>query len=346
MKVMKVNDWKLLRSNEVNYNFNLKTGRMETYGKTKDEDAVYSPYGPFILDCEISTKCAGPNGKLCSYCYKSNTSNGKNMSFETFQKVVQNINQAHQLTQVAFGLGATGEENPDLWKMCEWLRSIGIIPNGTVASISDETADRIAKWFGACAISYHQDKDLCYDNIKKLTDRGMTQCNMHYVIYEENYEETLSVFNDVISDPRLSKLNALVLLSLKQKGRAENNSNFHPLSQEKFTNLVKVAFEKGIRLGFDSCSCPKFEKSIVGMENEKQLLQLAEGCEQSLFSSYVNVDGMYYPCSFTECQNEWSTGIDISNDINFLKDVWFSQKVNETRLKLLNNCRNCPYYVV
>jgi len=338
MKIAENEAVKLVRSENYNYNFNKKTGYFERWGKTRDEDPQFSPYGPEILDCEISTIC----NFGCSYCYKSNTSNGKNMSFETFQKVVENVNQARQLTQVAFGLGATGEENPDLWKMCTWLRSIGIIPNGTVASISDETADKISQLFGACAISYHGEKNLCYDNVKKLTDRGMSQCNIHYVIYEDNYEETLSVFDDVVSDARLSKLNALVLLSLKQKGRAENNSNFHPLSQEKFTNLVKVAFEKGVRLGFDSCSCPKFEKSIIGMENEKELLQLAEGCESfGIFSSYVNVDGVYYPCSFAEGEGDWKEGFDVVDCDDFIKDVWFSDKLNSYRDKSLKCNRNC-----
>jgi len=198
------------------------------------------------------------------------------------------------------------------------------------------------EYFEIDSVNYLRSKGLCYDNVKKLTDRGMNQCNIHYVIYEENYEETLSVFDDIVSDPRLSNLNALVLLSLKQKGRAENNNDFHPLSQEKFANLVKVAFEKGVRLGFDSCSCPKFEKSIIGMENEKELLQLAEGCESfGICSSYVNVDGVYYPCSFAEGEGDWKEGFDVVDCDDFIKDVWFSDKLNSYRDKSLKCNRNC-----
>lgn len=340
MKIIMFKDWKFLRSKDLNYSFNMKNGYMEVYGKSKEDDPSWSPYGPFIADVEITTICNGIRGKLCQYCYKSNTCNGKNMSLATLQKVINTINQNKTLTQVAFGLGSTGEENPELWDMCKWLRSINIIPNGTVADISNETAKKIAQYFGACAISYHSDKDVCYDSVKKLTDLGMEQVNMHYVIYKENFNETLQVFDDILNDPRLSKLNAIVLLSLKKKGRAEN-SNFTQLSQSDFNTLVHLAFKKGIRLGFDSCSAPKFEKAIHGFPNEKALLQLSERCESSCFSLYCNVNGMYYPCSFSE----FGEGIDLTNCTDF-DNVWMHPRTNCFRNNLLANDRNCPIYEI
>lgn len=111
------------------------------------------------------------NKILVHNCYKSNTLTGKNMSLETFKKIVNNLNKNKLLTQVAFGLGATAEENPELWDMCRWLRSEGIVPNGTVANISEETASKIASLFGACAVSIHHDKNICYNSVKKLTDK-------------------------------------------------------------------------------------------------------------------------------------------------------------------------------
>lgn len=346
MKFFENEEFKCVRSDKYNYDFNKQTGFFVRWGKTLEEDPIYSPIGSEILDCEITTKCSGIKGKLCKYCYKSNTPSGDNMSLETFKQVVNNVNQYKQLTQVAFGLGSTAEENPELWNMCTWLREQGIIPNGTVADISDETADKIASLFGACAISYHGDKDLCYDNVKKLTDRGMKQVNIHFVIYDQNFSETLSVFEDIKTDPRLEKLNALVLLSLKTKGRAKNG-NFTKLSQEKFTYLVDRAFAMGIPLGFDSCSCNKFLKAIKGKENEKELTQLAEGCESfGLFSAYVNVYGQYFPCSFTEGEPDWEKGFDLTKPINFCKDVWFSDKINTYRKKSLKCNRDCILFDV
>ncbi len=322
-------------SKDYNYHFNLSTGYFERWGATIDDDPSYSPYGPEILDCEISTIC----NKGCPYCYKSNTNTGKNMSFDTFKKVIEKINVNNQLTQVAFGLGATAEENPDLWKMCEWLRSINIVPNGTVADITDETATKIAKYFGAVAISIHGDKNICYGMVKKLTDLGMKQVNIHHVIYAENHTETYEIFNDIKKDPRLEKLNAIVLLSLKKKGRAEKG-DFHPMSQFEFTNMVNYALDHKISLGFDSCSAHKFMTAIKNHPDNKRMMEQCEPCESNLFSAYCSVDAEYFPCSFSEGLVE---GQSIISCKNFLDEVW---NVGDWRNKLLDNKRKCVLYSI
>ena len=331
---MKINEnvkMKNVRSESYNYVFNKESGFFARWGKTMDSNPEFSPFGPEIADIEISTVC----NMGCDYCYKSNTSSGSNMSFETLQKVITTINPNNVLTQVAFGLGATAEENPDLWKMCDWLRSVGIIPNGTVANISDETADKISSKFGACAVSYHGNKDICYNSIKRLTDRGLKQTNMHFVIYEENFEETLDVLHDIQKDSRLKLLNAIVFLSLKKKGRAEGNV-FNTLSQDKFSKIVDYCFDRKIPFGFDSCSAHKFMKAIENNKDKEKLIEVVEPCESGLFSLYSNVEGKYFPCSFSE----YGEGVDLTNCNNFL-EMW---NKNSFRNKLISNNRNCPIY--
>jgi len=74
---------------------------------------------------------------------------------------------------------------------------------------------------------------------------------------------------------------------------------------------------------------------------------MVEPCESGLFSTYINVEGRFFPCSFSEGADDWKDGIDCTgDDFDFLKDVWFSDKVVEWRKKLLGNCRNCPIYEV
>src|SRR3990167_8201583 len=92
-------DWRYCRSEHYNWNFNMKTGFFARWGKTLRDDPEIAP-SPEILDCEISTKC---NGK-CAFCYKSNTSNGDNMSFDMFKVIFDKIPQ--NLTQIAFGIGS------------------------------------------------------------------------------------------------------------------------------------------------------------------------------------------------------------------------------------------------
>jgi len=58
---------KYCRSEDYNYNFDKETGFFARWGKTKEDDPDYSPFGPEILDLEISSggDCLG-NCPFCS----------------------------------------------------------------------------------------------------------------------------------------------------------------------------------------------------------------------------------------------------------------------------------------
>ena len=338
---------KKFRSENYNYDFDLTNGNFSRWGETEEDDPTWSQFGPEILDCEITTKCAGISGRLCSYCYKANTPKGRDMTFETFQKVIEEVNFNQQLTQVAFGLGSTAEENPDIWNMCHYLRENHIIPNGTVAQLSQITALNIATNFGGVAVSYHGDFEVLADTVYKLEygktkapNSTLQQINIHFMISEETYDDCLKLIELIKTDTRLKDVNAVVLLGLKKCGRAEKG--FNRLSDEHFDILVKKFFQEKIGFGFDSCSANRFEHMMVKWTAEKvakidevddfevgpqddrlkhlsklaehkklnDILQMIEPCESGLFSSYINVDGFFYPCSFNE-KPEW--GFDVVN---------------------------------
>ena len=74
-----------------NYFFNKKNGYFMRWGKQKEDNPDFAPF-PEIADMEISTICHGiPNEKgiltPCPFCYKGNTSIGKNMTLEEFKVV-------------------------------------------------------------------------------------------------------------------------------------------------------------------------------------------------------------------------------------------------------------------
>lgn len=362
---------KWLRSPEINYNFNYATGAMAMWGRTvhgecpsgtasidelqslqgsgkwKAEDAEFCPYGPEILDMEVTTICKGPGGIPCPFCYKGNSPNGTNMSFDTFKLVFDKINKSRTLTQIAFGADAQAESNSDLWKMMEYARSNShnkVIPNITVADISDDVADKLALYCGAVAVSRYKNKNFCYDSIQKLVKRGMSQVNIHIMVSEETLGMVHETISDIISaDPRLRGLNAIVFLSLKQKGRGVG---YTPVSENRFSQIVNTCLALGIPFGFDSCSGPKFLNAVKGLPNEQELTAMCLPCESSLLSSYINEHGVYYPCSFCEKQGEWSEGIDIKTCDDFIKDVWMVEKTGKFREKLCRNCRNCPMYEI
>jgi MoaA/NifB/PqqE/SkfB family radical SAM enzyme len=353
--------WKRLRSDKLNYDFDMTNGNMGVWGKTFQDDPDWSPYGPFILDFEVTTKCKGVAGKLCPYCYKSNTPNGKNTLYEDFVKVIEKVNFNKQLTQVAFGLDAAAEANPDLWRMCAYLRDHNIIPNGTVAELEDKTAVKIAELFGAVAVSYHNDWNVLCDTVKKLSDARrvfhnatLKQINIHFMLSEETYEDCFELIEMAKTDERLKDLNAIVLLGLKQCGRAE--TGFHPVRDVEFKTLMFRAFELGVGIGFDSCSANRFIRNVEPVLNElkkikpdinvdqltKQYTMLAEPCESMLFSSYVNSDGDFYPCSFNE-KNEPAFNV-VNGDF---EKMWTNyDSCNKWRERLLKCNRSCPNYEV
>ncbi len=60
---------KFFRSENYNYYFNLNSGMFYRWGKKLEDDPSFSPFGPEIFDCEISTIC----NKGCSYCFVEGT---------------------------------------------------------------------------------------------------------------------------------------------------------------------------------------------------------------------------------------------------------------------------------
>lgn len=343
-KIIEDSKTKKFTAKDMNFIFNKSTGFTAVWGKTLKQDPEYSIHGPLIADIEITTACNGPGGVPCKYCYKSNNKTGTYMSIETFKKVFHNLPKT--ITQIAFGADSDLTTNPDIWKIMEYCRSNDynfVVPNVTLAEVTDENSKHLSDLCGAVAISFHDDFDLCYDSVKKLTDLGMDQVNIHFVLHEKSYEDCLKMIEDIKTDSRLSKLNAVVFLSLKQKGRG---INFSKLSVDKFDEIVYKCMQDKIRFGLDSCSANKLINSIKNHENYEKIVQMVEPCESTLFSSYIDVHGKFYPCSFCEKIDGWKEGIDVVNCEDFIKDIWNNDKTIQFRNNLLKCNRNCPVYNV
>lgn len=357
MKIKENKDYKLLRSENYNFNFDKVSGYFERWGKTFEDDPDYSPYGPEILDLEISTSVLPENEHLydtnrliydggckgnCTFCYKSNGHYPTyNMNLDEFLLIIQAMPKT--VGQIAFGI-LNISTNPDFFKMMYLARENGIIPNYTChgLDVTDEIAKETSKLCGAVAVSVYN-KEASYNSIKKFTDNGMTQVNIHYMIAEETYDKAFEIIDDMKNDSRLSKMNAIVFLSLKTKGGGED---FHQLSTEKYNKLVEYAMGNDVRFGFDSCGAHKFLNAVKDHKNYKELEMMAEPCESSCFSSYINCKGEFYPCSFAEGHSMTPTGISVLEVKDFMKDVWFSKETAYFRDGLLKRNRHCPLYKI
>jgi hypothetical protein len=71
--------FKIFRSKSYNYNFDKHSGEFARWGETTDEDPLFSPFGPEIMDIEISEGESCP--MTCAFCSPKgtliNTPNGK-----------------------------------------------------------------------------------------------------------------------------------------------------------------------------------------------------------------------------------------------------------------------------
>ena len=345
------NTWKFFRSPNVNFNFNKINGFMQTWGDKPENDPTHAPF-PFILDIEITTKCNGPANKLCGFCYKSNNPNGHNMTLDQFKNI---IDKMPWLTQCALGADAQGMTNPDMYDMMAYARSKGIIPNLTIADVSEDVAQKLAKVAGAVAVSCykHAGFDVAFDSVARLAAAGMKQINFHFMISEKTIGDAYTVIQAMKEDPRLvGNINAIVFLSLKQKGRG---TKYDYVSQEQYKALVDHCLANEVPFGFDSCSAAQFLESVEGTPNYTKFLELSEPCESTLFSSYVSETGVFFPCSFTEgwVEGGWSkeNGINVLEAEDFIRDVWNHPRTVEFRHALIGNtdergCRNCPAYEV
>lgn len=346
---------KLFRSENYNYNFDLRSGNFQRWGKWPEDDPAWSPFGPEILDIEISEGEGCP--MTCAFCYKGNRQGNKavNMSLDEFKKIFdklphivsRNGERLFFTTQIAFGITSVNS-HPQLFDIFDYCRANSVIPNVTINGadkLTDLQVQRLVDTCGAMAISINKtNAEAGLTLLKRMTDRGGSQINIHYVISQQSMEFLYELLQAIKTDHRLKGLNAIVFLGLKPKERGQL---FDILPTEEYIKLVKFCLDWGINFGFDSCSAPKFDKALESLdmpkETKKALLAVSERCESGLFSAYIDCSGKYWHCSFGE-NNEKGAGIDLNSVTDFHKEVWLSLPVKKWRGQLFKLKRECPLY--
>ena len=335
---------KMFKSPGYNYVFDFETGTFLRWGKTKQDDPEWAPYGPEILDIEISTICH----KGCSHCYKSNTGHGKNMTLERYKQLFSKFPKS--VTQIAFGIGDI-DSNPDLWDIMGYTRNNNVVPNITVNGhrVYSGDMDKLAAVCGAVAVSHYDDNE-CFNTVQGLTSRvgnggPLRQVNIHKLLSHETWQSCMNLMIASQSDPRLEKLNAIVFLWLKPKGE---RNDYHQVTLEQYKELVNYALANNIRIGFDSCSAPMFMKAAKDHPEADKMFEMVDACESTLFSYYINVDGIGYPCSFSEGLPQFK-GMDVLNCNDFQIDIWCNNETHDFRWKCANSkdensCRRCTIY--
>lgn len=352
MKLEIENGVKKFRSSDYNYNFRISDGYFERWGKTLEEDPIYSRFSPEIMDIEISSGESCP--MTCAFCYKGNkkgdVTKSDHMSLATFKDIISKLPKVDGIPfvcQIAFGITSIGA-HPEIFGIFQHCRDLGIVPNVTINGMDPLTDEQIAtlvRLTGAMAISVNKTN---FENGLNLIDRlikaGGQQINIHYVISKQSIEFAYKMCDAIKTDHRLSQLNAIVFLGLKPKNRGQA---FDILPTDEYIKLVKHCLDNGVRFGFDSCSAPKFDKAVeissLEEATKRILSSCSERCESGLFSAYIDADGKYWQCSFGEGM-DISYGIDVTKITNFYDEVWTTAKMDGWRKRLLELNRECPLY--
>ena len=342
---------KKFRSSEYNYNFDMKTGVFQRWGKTLKDDPQWSPFGNEILDIEISAGTGCPIS--CKMCYKGNSkgSTPKNMSLETYKLLLSKLPKydgEYFCCQQAFGITSIGS-HPELFDIFQHCRDNKIIPNVTINGsdpLTDDQINKLVKVCGAMAISIvPPNEEVGYKLIRRILDAGGQQINIHYVIHQESIDNAYKVCENIKNNPLLKGLNAIVFLGLKPKNRGKS---FDILKMPDYQKLVDYLLTNNIPWGMDSCSAPRASKAIenTNLLNDKQkekIQECIEKCESGIISAFLDCDGKYWHCSFGS-ENKDGYGIDVTKVDSFLNDVWLSKPMNEWREKLFTLDRQCPFY--
>ncbi len=351
MKEYTIIDGKQFRRVEgVDYHsiFDFRSGYFVRWGRSLSDDNT--PPVPEVLDLEVTTSCTGVNGRLCPYCYKANTPNGRNMDFDTFKRIFDSLPKT--LTQIAFSADSTLEANPDVFRMLEYCRNNDhnyVVPSISVAQLDAATAKKLYDAHAGCVgVSRYEDKEAAYDTVKLLTDLSGTdewhwQINMHLVISDDTFEQTMETLRDIGSDPRLAKLHSVVFLSLKQKGRGACSQLISP---ENFRTIIEYSKSNLPMFGLDVCATPK----LLEVWDSQETQMCSDPCDSGIYGFYINVDGEAFPCSFLENTKGWEEGVDVLGAADFVDEVWHGEKFDTHRkeLKTMHQCTNrlCPAWEI
>lgn len=321
--------------NDYHWTFFPDTEKFMRWGKEEKDDPEYSVIGPEHLDIEISSICHGIKGALCKHCYTGNSPDGKNMSLETFKTLFDLVRG--NLTTVHFSLGDL-EANPNLGNMLRYVTEYDVVPSVTISGERKDDAALydLVTYCGHIDVSCTQ-KDLCYNTIARITEIGKSRVNMRLLLSMDTLEDCRNAVYGIKTDVRLRGLNGVKLDWIRSE-------KYRPLLDGQLSIFLNTLALKRIPFAVSQCMGDKMRGFLDSNFRDMQpYVMETEPCEAGLFTGYISVDGIFYPCPFTETAGV--AGISVLDKNDFVKDVWNGEDNKEWREQLLTIKRTCPLYV-
>ena len=262
--------------------------------------------GPELLDVSITNYCE----RGCDFCYRGSNKNGKFMSLEVYEKILENAEKAG-VFQIAIG-GGNPNQHPFFIEILKMTREYGIIPSYTTngQGMTKEIYEASKKYVGAVAVSWYSP----YDDAKKVVENchlyGIP-VNIHFVLDAENIGEA----RELLKNECIENVNAVIFLSYKPVGKVKRKILKKGTELDEFIDEL-LRYER-CQIGFDSCMI-----SHLVEKNELINLSSIDYCEAGRFSAFISEEGNMYPCSFM-C----GAGIKGYNILNEeMEDIWRTAK--------------------
>lgn len=312
--------------------FNSKTGLQVIQGLNGNPDPTVLDF-PSLLDIGIMGHCSNN----CNFCYQGSL-NEEHMSLDNFKTIIDEAK--NHTPQVALGGRGDPNKHPKFKEILEYCRKNKVVPNySTSGKGLTEKEVQISKMCGAVAVSDY-DKPFTYTAINKLTNAGILT-NIHTIFTSQNYEKIVNLLsgkNPWKGKIDIKKINAVVILLFKPKGKGRNMTQLIP-TPEQISVVTELLFVKDVKtkVGVDSCLANHI-MNIVSKEILDEYKPILRSCEASRFSMYINPSMYALPCSFANSTfQEYIT--------TSIADVWNkSFSFLRVRERLQRNGTKCPVY--
>lgn len=309
--------------------FNKKTGFFARVEENGHKLPFWSKHGPELIDISITNWC----DRGCSFCYRNSNKNGKFMTLENLDLILQQALRIN-VYQIALG-GGNPNQHPNFNQILKLIRKkYQIVPTYTTngRGLSNAIVEATKRYCGAVAVSAYTPYDEMQNAINIFTNNQI-KTNLHFLLTNKS----IKIAIDWLKKPPdiLKKINALVFLNYKPLGN--HSSSDLLLSQ---SNKIKDFFyllstkKFSFRIGFDSCS-------ISGIVKYLDINPIfIDFCEAGRFSCFISEEMKMYPCSFME---SISDGVDLFK-YNII-DAWINNSIFKNIRKKIEKtrCINCEY---
>ena len=276
---------------------------------------------PTLVDFQITNKCHLD----CPHCYASSTSAGQHGALADIEMALGQIAEVGAF-QVAIG-GGEPLLHPDIGRILERCRALGIVPNLTTSGLNldDAMLDLLYRHCGAVGVSLEGVGD-DFDRYRKtgfarfertvsrLLDRGVPT-----VLQVTLNVETFARLHAIVEYcRRWPGLYGVIFLAFKPVGRGARfgqplallpHRQLHDALQAAFLSLAEVT-----RVGFDCCLTPGV--AGLGSAYDSHAAQHLEGCSALRTSIGLSPDLDVMPCTFTA---EHAVG---NLKDKHLRDIW------------------------